>query len=162
MLESIIYASVTLISIGIPLFYIRGRVVSRVRARQKIESAVAAGLVEPPSLHPVISPALCIGCGTCIKACPEGEILGLVNGKAELVSPSQCIGHGACQTACPVGAIDLVFGTATRGMEIPHVKPNFESNVSGLYIAGELGGMGLIRNAVTQVRQAMEQIAKEC
>jgi len=94
-----------------------------------------------------------------VDACPEGEILGLVNGKAELVSPTLCIGHGACQTACPVGAIELVFGTATRGVEIPYVKPNFESNVDGLYIAGELGGMGLIRNAVNQGRQAAEQIA---
>jgi thioredoxin reductase (NADPH) len=160
MLESLIYAAVAVVTLGIPALYIRRRVAGLTRARMKIESAAAAGLFEPPSLHPVIDPILCIGCGTCVKACPEGEILGLVGGKAELVSPSLCIGHGACQTACPVGAIDLVFGTATRGVDIPHVNPNFESNVPGLYIAGELGGMGLIRNAVTQGRQATEQITQ--
>ena len=55
-------------------------------------------------------------------------------------------------------AIELVFGTATRGMEIPHVRPNFETNVPGIFIAGELGGMGLIRNAVEQGRQAVDSI----
>src|SRR5262249_24212306 len=35
----------------------------------------------------------------------------------------------------------------------------FESNVSGIFIAGELGGMGLIRNALEQGRQAVEVIA---
>jgi thioredoxin reductase len=57
-----------------------------------------------------------------------------------------------------VGAITLVFGTATRGVDIPVVKPNFETDVRGVFIAGELGGMGLIKNAVEQGRQAMESI----
>jgi thioredoxin reductase len=40
------------------------------------------------------------------------------------------------------------------------VNQNFESNVNGIYIAGELGGMGLIKNAVKQGREAVENIAK--
>jgi thioredoxin reductase/NAD-dependent dihydropyrimidine dehydrogenase PreA subunit len=116
--------------------------------------------MEPVSLHPAIDPNRCISIGACVTACPEGEILGLVNGRAELIAPNKCIGHGACAAACPVDAISLVFGTATRGVDIPHVKPTFETNVESVYIAGELGGMGLIRNAVEQGRQAMENIAK--
>ena len=77
-----------------------------------------------------------------------------------LVSPALCIGHGACATSCPVGAIKLVFGTATRGVDIPQLKPNFETNVPGIFIAGELGGMGLIRKAAEQGRQAMDSIRK--
>ena len=115
---------------------------------------------EPPSLHPVIDPALCIGCGACTNACPEGKIIGLIGGKAQLLDPGSCIGHGACKTSCPVGAIDLVFGTATRGVDIPQVSPGFESNVPGLFIAGELGGMGLIANAIEQGRQAVDSIAR--
>ena len=120
-----------------------------------------AGLMQPASLHPLIDHTLCIGCGACVAACPEQDshtVLGLVRGKAHLVSPTDCIGHGACKTACPVTAISLVFGTETRGVDIPMVKPNFETNVPGVFIAGELGGMGLIRNAIEQGRQAMESI----
>jgi thioredoxin reductase (NADPH) len=115
---------------------------------------------EPPSLHPLIDPARCIGCGACTNACPEGKIIGLIGGKAQLLDPGSCIGHGACKTACPTGAISLVFGTASRGVDIPEVSPRFESNVPGLYIAGELGGMGLIANAIEQGRQAIEAIAQ--
>jgi len=43
---------------------------------------------------------------------------------------------------------------------LPHVSPTFETNVPGVYVAGELGGMGLIRNAVTQGREAVENIVK--
>jgi len=116
--------------------------------------SVAAGLTEPPSLHPVVDLGLCIGSGACVKACPE-EALGVVNGKATLVGAAHCIGHGACFPACPVEAIKLVFGTEKRGVDIPVVKPNFESNVPGIFIAGELGGMGLIRKAAEQGRQAV-------
>jgi thioredoxin reductase len=84
-----------------------------------------------------------------------------VSGKAVLVEPAKCIGHGACAPECPVGAISLVFGTEKRGMDIPEIKPTFETNVPGIYIAGELGGMGLIRKAVSQGQQAIDSIAKK-
>ena len=41
-------------------------------------------------------------------------------------------------------------------MDIPHITPNFETNVKGIFIVGELGGMGLIKNAVTQGREVVE------
>jgi thioredoxin reductase/NAD-dependent dihydropyrimidine dehydrogenase PreA subunit len=127
------------------------------------EQAAAAGLAEPASLHPVIDPLKCIGCGSCIKACPEQpghHVLGLIGNKAQLISPSDCIGHGACRTACPADAITLVFGSAKRGVDIPLLSPDFETSVPGIYIAGELGGMGLIRNALTQGRQAVDAIRR--
>ncbi|MFO1173393.1 MAG: NAD(P)-binding domain-containing protein [Hyphomicrobiaceae bacterium] len=124
------------------------------------DQAAEAGLVEPPSLHPVIDLGKCLGCGACVAACPEGEILGLVAGKAELIEPTRCIGHGACRTACPFDAISLVFGTERRGIDLPVVGPDFQTNVPGIFIAGELGGMGLISNAVEQGRQAVEFIRR--
>lgn len=130
------------------------------RARRIKAEAEATGLTEPASLHPKINPEVCIGCASCVTACPEGQILGLIRGKAELVEPSHCIGHGACAKACPMQAIELVFGTEKRGVDIPHVAPDFQTNVPGIYIAGELGGMGLIRNAIEQGRQAMDEIIK--
>ena len=91
---------------------------------------------------------------------PE-HALGLVRGKAVMVQPDHCIGHGACETACPVEAISLVFGTEKRGIDIPQLKPTFETNVPGIFIAGELGGMGLIRKGVDQGQRAIQTIAKK-
>jgi thioredoxin reductase (NADPH) len=127
-------------------------------------TARESGLMQPASLHPVVDPTICIGCSSCIAACPEHpvhHVLGLIRGKAQLVTPADCIGHGACKTACPVNAITLVFGTETRGLDIPLLKPNFETSRPGIFIAGELGGMGLIRNAIEQGRQAMEAIRQD-
>lgn len=126
-----------------------------------LHSATEAGMLEPATLHPEIDSKICIGCRSCVAACPEQyahPVLGMIKNKARLVGPTDCIGHGACKAVCPVGAITLVFGTATRGVDIPVVKPNFETDVPGVFIAGELGGMGLIKNAVEQGRQAMDSI----
>jgi thioredoxin reductase (NADPH) len=126
---------------------------------EELLEAIDNGLNEPPSLHPVIDTARCIGSGACAKACPE-EALGIVNGKAVLKNAAACIGHGACLAACPVEAITLVFGTEKRGIDIPDVSPEFETNVSGIFVAGELGGMGLIRKAAEQGRQAIDFVKK--
>jgi len=124
------------------------------------DAAREAGLSEPVSLHPVIDVDRCMGSASCVTACPEHNVLGMIEGRAQLLESSGCIGHGACREACGAQAITLVFGTERRGVEIPLLKPTFESSVSGIYIAGELGGMGLIGNAVEQGRQAVESIAE--
>lgn len=142
------------------LYWMRRSALHR-RSAKLWEESTEAGLSDPPSLHPVIDPTLCIGCRSCITACPEGDVLGVINGKAQLVNPTQCIGHGACKEACPTHSIQLVFGTARRGVDIPPVSPDFETNIPGIFIAGELGGMGLIQNAIEQGRQAVEAIRQK-
>lgn len=127
------------------------------RGTRRLNEAREAGLTEPASIHPIIDPGSCVGSGACVKACPE-KALSLINGKAVLTDPTHCIGHGACMAACPVDGIQLVFGTEKRGMDIPYVSPSFETNVPNIFIAGELGGMGLIRKAAEQGKQAMESI----
>ena len=140
-------------------FYLRRHNRNEKHHVAQLSESAKAGLTEPASLHPAFDPKRCIGSGACVTACPERAI-GLIKGKGHLVKPAACIGHGACMAACPHDAITLVFGTAKRGMDIPHIKPDFETNVSGIFIAGELGGMGLIRKAVEQGRQAIEAIRK--
>lgn len=144
---------------AILIIHLYSRRQKEVASVRLLNESIEAGLTEPPSLHPEINPKLCLGAGSCITACPEHAI-GMIKGKAVLINPTHCIGHGACATACPHGAITLVFGTAKRGMDIPQVKPNFETNVPGIFIAGELGGMGLIRKTATQGMQAIENISK--
>ncbi len=146
--------------VGVWAAYMVTRKRRETHSAAKLTAAMEAGLLEPASLHPVIDPAKCIGCGSCVRACPEGDIIGLIGGKASLVEPSHCIGHGACKAVCPVNAITLVFGTETRGVDIPNVGEDFQTNVPGIYIAGELGGMGLVRNAIEQGRQAIDSIRK--
>lgn len=125
------------------------------KAKKKQLASIAAGRNEPPSIRPWIDPQRCMGSGACVRACPE-DVLGIINGQARVVAGSKCIGHGACVIACPVDAIELVFGSKKQAIEIPMVKPTFETNVEGLFVAGELGGMGLIANAMEQGKQALE------
>lgn len=130
-------------------------------SRSTLHEAHETGLTQPASLHPVIDPSRCIGCESCVNICPEfpkHQVLGIINNRATLVGPTDCIGHGLCASVCPEDAITLVFGTAERGVDIPHVNADFSTNVANVFIAGELGGMGLIRNAIEQGRQAIYSI----
>ena len=158
--EIIIYGVVLLFCLLVIYFYLgKEKKASRI-VETKIERAKQDGTFEPVSLHPVIDLDTCIKSGACIEACPEKDIIGIVNGKATLINASQCIGHGACFHACPVEAISLVIGTQKRGVDLPHVNQHFETNVPGIYIAGELGGMGLIKNSVEQGEAAVMSIAQ--
>jgi len=156
----IVYGSVILLCLIVVLIYLRKLRRGSRKVEAKIASAKKEGIHEPVSLHPVVDPDSCIMTGACIIACPEKDILGILNGKATTINTSQCIGHGACFHACPTHAISLCIGTEKRGVDLPHVNQNFETNVPGISIAGELGGMGLIKNAVEQGKQAVEHIVK--
>jgi thioredoxin reductase/Pyruvate/2-oxoacid:ferredoxin oxidoreductase delta subunit len=150
---------------GAVVFLIVGvAIISRLRRKREARDTAAFAESQadqrhlPPSLHPVIDADICIGSLSCITACPEGDILGVVDGVAKLIVGSNCIGHGRCATECPVNAIKLVFGTSERGVDLPEVDGNFESSRPGVHIVGELGGMGLIKNAITQGLQVAEHL----
>ena len=156
----IVYGSVFILCAAIIFFYLRKKKNISTETKKKVTIAKEEGLFEPVSLHPYIDLNTCIGSAACISECPEKDILGIVEGKATVVNASNCIGHGACFHGCPVEAISLRIGTESRGVELPHVNENFETNTKGIYIAGELGGMGLIKNSVEQGQQAVENILK--
>jgi thioredoxin reductase len=145
---------------GLVIFWSQRR--SR-QQRRALETHLAANqrdaVKAPPSLHPFIDTTHCIGCGSCVKACPEQNVLGLVNMKAVLVQPDHCVGHGKCETACPVGAITLVLGAHDNGVDVPVTDEFFETNVPGIYVIGELRGIGLIRNSLRQGMQCIDHIA---
>jgi len=157
----IIYSSVTIFVAGIVLFYLYKQKRDSRIVEAKIAIAREEGLHEPVTLHPVIDVNSCIRSGACISACPEKDIIGIKDGKATIINASHCVGHGACFHACPVQAITLFIGTEKRGVELPHVDMTFESNVPGVYIAGEMGGMGLIKNSVEQGKQAVENLTRK-
>jgi thioredoxin reductase len=160
MFENILaYIIIFLVGIIVLAFYLRKIKKSSERTKAKIASAKKFGLYEPVSLHPVIDPDKCRGSGACVEACPEEDILGMIDGQVHVINASRCVGHGACFHACPFDAITLCIGTEKRGVELPHISQEFESNIPGLFIAGELGGMGLIKNAVEQGKQAVNYLS---
>jgi thioredoxin reductase (NADPH) len=159
--ETITYSITAVFVLLVVIIYVlRGKRKSD-KVKKKVAIAKEEGKYEPVSLHPFIDPNICIGSGACIRACPEKDILGIVDGKATVINASNCIGHGACFLACPVDAISLRIGTEKRGVDLPHVKPSYETDMDGIFIAGELGGMGLIKNSTEQGVQAVENIIKQ-
>ena len=114
----------------------------------------------PKAQHPHILTDACIGCGACVKVCPEGDVLGLIDGKATIVNPHKCIGHGLCAEECPVGAIEMVMAKPSAGADLPILSEHFETNRPNLFIVGELGGLALIKNAVNQGRDCIDEIAQ--
>jgi Pyruvate/2-oxoacid:ferredoxin oxidoreductase delta subunit len=144
---------------GAAAFAIHFRAGRRNRERLSAAALRAPGDRLPRSLHPVFDTGLCIGSLSCVRSCPEGDIIGVVDGVGRLVHGEHCIGHGRCAAECPVNAIKLVFGTAERGVDLPEVDGFFESSRPGVHVVGELGGMGLIKNAMRQGMEVAERLA---
>jgi thioredoxin reductase/NAD-dependent dihydropyrimidine dehydrogenase PreA subunit len=124
------------------------------------EEAVRLGVDKPAAQFPYVDPRACIGCGSCVSACPEGDVLAVVGGSATVVNGLKCVGHGRCELACPVGAIKVGLGDVKSRADMPLLDDWNETSVPGLFIAGELGGLALIRNAVGQGRRVIERIAR--
>ncbi len=110
-------------------------------------------------LHALVRADRCVGCGTCVAACPEPGAIAL-KGKVAVVDKNVCVGHGECVQACPVGAVSMAGGEAVQRVEVPEVDAGFQSNVRGLYIVGELGGRGLIKNAINEGKIAAEDVVR--
>lgn len=125
------------------------------------QEAIRLGADKAVAQHPQIDPFTCIGCGACVEACPEGNVLGIVSGKAVIVNGLKCVGHGKCAEACPVEGIIVGLGDAKDRDDIPSLSENLETNIPGLFIAGELGGLALIKNAIHQGNQVVEYIANK-
>jgi thioredoxin reductase (NADPH) len=109
---------------------------------------------------PVINATMCIACGSCVDACPEQGTLALAGGKAILANPDRCTGHAKCVDACPTQAIVLSFDGVLQTVRVPLVREDFQTNIPGLYIVGELGGMGLIKTAINEGRLVVDYIGR--
>jgi len=128
------------------------------RTRARLKETTEKGQAKPLLQHPIINQSACIGCGICVDSCPEGDVLGVINGKATIVNGSHCVGHGLCAENCPVGAIEIGLGDISEREDIPRLTEHFESTIPGVYIIGELSGLALIRNAIGHGVRAVSHI----
>lgn len=116
---------------------------------QERTTAKESGSFKPRLEHPWIDLSRCIGCASCVRACPEQGVLDILHGQAAVVHGSRCIGHGECAAHCPVGAIALTMADRGEREDLPALLPDMEAvGQPGLYLAGEVTGYALIRTAV--------------
>lgn len=152
-----------LVGVAMTAFFLRGYLRNLKQRESRARAAAEKGKLfseGPKSQHPHIDPTYCIGCATCTTVCPEGDVLAMVAGKAALVNGYKCIGHSLCAEACPVGAITMVMASPSMAADMPYLTPEYETSISNLFIAGELGGLALIKNAVNQGRACIDTVAE--
>jgi len=132
------------------------------KQEERTRAAVEKGKLHsegPRAQHPQIDANYCIGCAACTQVCPEGDVLAMLGGKAVIVNGYKCIGHSLCAEVCPVGAIKMVMASPSVGADLPFLSPEYETSIKNLFIAGELGGLALIKNAINQGRSCVDTIA---
>jgi thioredoxin reductase len=147
------------VSLGIVVPYTAFFYRRRRADRQRLGEARGLGFDRPAAQFPYIDSLRCIGCGTCVRACPE-DVLGIVGGTAVVIQGIRCVGHARCEEVCPVGAIEVGLGDIKGRNDLPVLGPHQESSVPGIFIAGELSGMALISRAVSQGALVVEGVAR--
>lgn len=156
-LDAAVWSLALLFSMFTVVFYshrFRKRVVSDT---VRLDEAKRLGFDRATGQYPYIDPRLCLGCGTCVEACPEGDVLGLVGGQAVVVNGVRCIGVAHCAQACPVDAITVGLGDVRNRTDIPVLDDWNETVVPGLFVAGELSGLSLVRNAIEQGKRTVQR-----
>src|SRR5579862_3419489 len=145
----------------VTLFFVRRYLKGQKLREERAHEAAKKGTLRsdgPQSQHPHIDTQYCIGCATCTTVCPEGDVLAMLGGQAVIVNGHRCIGHSLCAEACPVGAITMVLASPGMSADLPVLSALQETNVSNLFIAGELGGLALIKNAISQGRDCVDVV----
>lgn len=130
--------------------------------RRSQEEARARGSHKARLQYPEVDLSRCIGCGICVKACPEEGVLEIVHGQAVIAHGSRCVGHGRCAEECPVGAIAVTLGDLEERHDIPVLESTYESpHTPGVFLAGEVTGFALIRTAVEHGQLVAREVARK-
>jgi thioredoxin reductase/NAD-dependent dihydropyrimidine dehydrogenase PreA subunit len=123
--------------------------------------AVRSGSARAELQHPVVDLTRCLGCGTCVSACPEEGVLELIHGQAVVVNGSRCVGHAACERECPTGAIHITLANLEERRDVPALTQELEAvGTPGLFLAGEVTAHALIKNAIDQGVAVAREVAQ--
>ena len=145
-------------------FFMRSYLKGEKKREEQAREAAEKGKLRsdgPQSQHPHVDANYCIGCAACTMVCPEGDVLAMLGGKAVIVNGYKCIGHSLCAEVCPVGAITMVMASPSMGGDMPFLTPQYETSIKNMFIVGELGGLALIKNAINQGRDCVDNIASK-
>jgi thioredoxin reductase/Pyruvate/2-oxoacid:ferredoxin oxidoreductase delta subunit len=135
-----------------------GRMEARLDERER---AVRLGSAQAQLQHPIVDRTLCVGCGACVRVCPEEGVLDLVHGQAMVVNGARCTGVAQCAPACPTGAITVTQSDTSTRRDIPAVSDALEAEgVPNLFLAGEVTARALIQNAVVQGTAVANEVAR--
>jgi thioredoxin reductase len=128
------------------------------RKRRKSGAPLLAPSAPPARKRlPTINPGTCLGCYACVDACPF-DVLTIERYVAVVARPEECCGVVLCEQVCPNGSLTITEGEAV--LDRPGVDANLEStDVPGLFLAGDLTGLPLIKNAINQGVRALDRIA---
>lgn len=138
-------------------------VAGRAEVRRTSSDSGRLRVDDPPYPHPVVDPALCIGCHACVEACPH-DVLAIVNGIATPVALDQCMEDTGCQVECPTNPKACVVINATKSIpsrKVPARNQRFMTNVEGLYMIGDVSGVPLIKNAVNEGAQVIDHLVED-
>lgn len=134
------------------------RMAGRVAARERVQRL---GGDVSDAHHPVVDLSRCMGCATCVAACPEEGVLEIVHGQASVVRLARCKGIAACERECPVGAIDVRPSPTTSESNAPLIGEEGEAvGREGLFLAGEIASPALIVTAMEQGKRVAGQVAQ--
>ncbi len=134
---------------------VRGADALRRRRRRPAPSTVPEAA--PRVRLPQIDTSTCLGCYACVDACPY-DVIDVERYVAVVVRPDACCGLTLCEQRCPNGSLRIADGEPIG--DRPRLGADLDSlDVPGLYLAGDVTGLPLIKNAILQGARAAERVA---
>ncbi|WP_197041038.1 NAD(P)-binding domain-containing protein [Chondromyces apiculatus] len=156
--QSLAWAGAGLAAAALSLAGTRGARWVRARRRKK-QAPPPETLVRPATRVrlPQIDTTTCLGCYACVDACPY-DVLAIERYVAVVARPEACCGLTLCEQRCPNGSLKITDGELLG--DRPRLDDDLQSvDVPGLYLAGDITGLPLIKNAIFQGARAVERVA---